>query len=158
MTPWSGFKRLKVPLSAFQLAASVLPFVVNAWPVHTHTHTHTVLPSPACVCVQACSYITQCRLAVFGYDVQIRTVRDYIIVWKDTGLVEFSAWKGRAAAAASEAQSEFLLIRLCFLFFLLSAVLPASAFKNSESYKTLALKQTEGSACLCEFQNAPFLA
>lgn len=74
----------KVDLSAFQLTASVLPFVVYDWPVHAHA----VLP-PLPVYVRAGSYITQCRLAVLGYDVQIRTLRDYIIVWKDTGLSNF---------------------------------------------------------------------
>ena len=82
--PWEHFKFLSP-------RPYVLRFVVNDWPVHTH------LPfSPLCVCVRARAYITRRWLAAVGYDVQIRTVRDYIIVWRGAGFVEFSAWKGRA--------------------------------------------------------------
>ncbi len=63
------------------------------------------------MCVCAHSYITRRWLAAFGYDVQIRTVRDYIIVWRGAGLLNFL--HGRAElAAASEAQRKLLLICL----------------------------------------------
>lgn len=82
-------------LRAFQvpLAASVrLPLCCKRLAC---SHTPSFLSS-VCVCVRARAYITRRWLAAVGYDVQIRTVRDYIIVWRGAGFVEFSAWKGRA--------------------------------------------------------------
>lgn len=49
--------------------------------------THTSLHSDH-MCAR--SYITQHWLAVIGYDVNIRTVTDYIIVWRGAGFVEFT--------------------------------------------------------------------
>lgn len=96
-------------------------------------YTHT--PSfPVCVCAR--SYITQHWLAVLGYDVQIRTVRDYITVWRGAGFVEFTAWKGRAGAA-SEALTNFPLSKV-------SDVWPEEKILREMKWKEVELKILRG--------------
>lgn len=78
---------------------------------HTHTLVHFLLC--VCACIRARSYITRRWLAAFGYDVQIRTVRDYIIVWRGAGffflfffLQNFPHGRAELAAACEAAQRE----------------------------------------------------
>ena len=108
MAPWNGFECFKLALNASQLTLprlSVLPSALIDGPVHTHLFSF-----PVCVCVCVCSHLHNAALARRPWlCFQIRTIRDYITVWRGAGLVEFSARKGRAAAA-SGAQQESLLI------------------------------------------------
>lgn len=99
--------------------SSMLLFVClssySLWRIGLFTHTHTLVHFLLCVCacIRARSYITRRWLAAFGYDVQIRTVRDYIIVWRGAGffflfffLQNFPHGRAELAAACEAAQRE----------------------------------------------------